>query len=231
VQIGVAAAAVLLLIVAIAAGGKGDREDPPADGGGDARAVLPGPTPAAGKELKVLFVVPSTGLFWQDYGPVKARLEKSGVTVTTLSGRGGRATLFPQPDNPAASVPVNGRLTDETDVGPFAAVVFCGKDTQEYASVPGPAQRAAKRLIQTARREGKLLAAICLGEVPLAEHGALDGKEVAYNETVAGKYGKNGEFTWKYNRSVLRDDLVLTASGPEDNLRFADALLEAIRPK
>ena len=100
--VGAAIAACALLVGGIiAAGGKKKDETPP-DNGGSAK-LAPGPGPSSSqpkgkdegrrgngtgktKDLKVLFVVPSDGVYGPDYFPVKTRLEQE-VKVVTASGK------------------------------------------------------------------------------------------------------------------------------------------------
>jgi serine/threonine-protein kinase len=188
-------------------------------------------------ELVVLFVIPSDGVWIPDYLPVRRRLEEPragkkpvrGETAATELGKDGRA----QGANPNNSVAINHKLTD---VNPkkFAAVVFTGKEVGEY--LDGAGARPAKDVIQGMHKDGKPVAAICVGQDVLLAHNVLKNRKAAESEWLV-KYTKRrgmlhtSSITWASDPVVTDrtgDRVVITASGDAYATQFADAILKEI---
>jgi len=251
----VAAAAILLTVVTLAvAGGRKKPEiaTTPADDSQTAANTNPGVKPLAKtnptrpsvpakevKEIKILYVLPSEGLWPADYQPVRDRLERSpGVKIVTASGTGKSDQLFQHDDNKGRPVAVDVQLRPDMDLTDYAAVVFCGVRTDEYIAVVGPtgssAAFAANRVIDKMLKGGKVVAAMCNGERILAMHFALKGKRASYSEAVVPKFlfllkdDFRGPITWE-RTPVVVDGKVVTASNHKDAEPFADALLKVLQ--
>jgi eukaryotic-like serine/threonine-protein kinase len=195
-KIGAAAVAGLVIVaIVIAAGGKKEQPPPPG-GGGDNTAdknkdgnpgtsgpspkdkqstgtnpFRPGQTGGIDKTLPLLYVVPSKGLWREDYDDVVDVLKQGGVTVVTVSGDGGKSTLQ---GNPREGITVDKRL-DEVNAAGFSAVVFCGFRIDEYIG-DGKHSATVAKLIKDLREQGKPVTAICVGVGVLASHDVLEEK-------------------------------------------------------
>ena len=129
-------------IIAVRAGKKNG--DPPDDPGAKLSPASPPPTGKrkdnpwvhGGKSVKgpkVLFVLPSKGVWLADYLPVRERLEAAGVTVETASTDGGSSKPLPNPRLPGEPVQIDHLLTSTFDTSSYAALLFCGAEANEYA--------------------------------------------------------------------------------------------------
>ena len=99
---------------------------------------------------------------------------------------------------------------------------------------PGPGDHATARVLAQAREKNIVLGGICTGQLVLAKHGVLDGKTVArskYSEEWAGTFGVPypPPGVTLEPVGVWTDGRVVTASGPESAVQFADALVAALR--
>jgi serine/threonine-protein kinase len=231
------AAAVLLAAVAVGLiAGKKKDEGPPK--GDDLAGVTPErPEPAAppkpnpfrpGDPKPVLYVVPSDGVYGPDYFPVVERLQGK-VAVKTASGRGGAARVDPpHPPGIADKIPVDLKLA-AADAADYSIVVFCGREVKEYLP-GGEAGTVTRRLLGAMRQQDKPVAAICVGQRVLIEHGLLDGKKAAYSPHLIDTFGKfeGHRIGWDEKAGVVTTDTrVITAGGPADARAFGNLLAEA----
>ncbi|MFO0803223.1 MAG: protein kinase [Gemmataceae bacterium] len=183
----------------------------------------PATPPVAKPAPRVLFVLPSRGLWMDDYLPVRKRLEANGVKVFTAAGPG---RSFPTKSNDAIETDLP--LRPEMDVSSYQAVVFVGQDVTEFVR-NGPGRYAAAAVIDKFLKQGSLVCAICEGQSALAAHGALNNKSVAAHPGTR-RYPpfESLPVTWE-EKSVLADGKLITASGPEHAVAFADAIFRALR--
>jgi len=187
---------------------------------------------------KVLYVLPSTGVWLHDYVPVRERLEVKGLTVVTASTDGDRSA----PDSKAEAkgadpVPIDIKLTETMDVSEYAAVVFAGNRFEEYTT--GRGARAVKALISRMQQTGRPVAAIGLGQGVLVGQSVLKGKRAAdcdplkrrFPELVDERSGIKWQPPGVVTDRTESTKLVVTASGGREALEFADAVFEAIKAK
>jgi serine/threonine-protein kinase len=182
------------------------------------------------KELKVLFVVPSSGVWLKDYEPVRKRLEQGGVKVVTASASSGYAELALVPENQGQPVRIDEKLTEDMDVASYSAVIFCGLTPDEYVE-KGNAAKAAMQVLAKMKESDKVIAAINQGEIVLILHGAVTGKRVSLNESVASKLPMDVRADKKINwqsAAVVIDGKIVTAAKPEDAVAFAEALIKVM---
>ena len=226
------AASALLIGVIIAATGKKKDETPPDNGGGAKLAPGQpkgktkddaGTVGGKSKDLTVLFVVPSDGVYGPDYFPVKKRPEKK-VKVVTASGKGTAASLY----GDMGTIEVELKLAD-ANPDDYAAIVFCGFKTDEYVNRPGA--NAVKQLLERMQKQGRTVTAICLGERVLITHGALNGKSAARSSALAHEFpGLANEPSVQFElKGVVESGNVITAGGPENATEFAEAILKALK--
>ncbi|HSQ58198.1 MAG TPA: DJ-1/PfpI family protein, partial [Gemmata sp.] len=240
----IAAAAVgviVIVAIAVAALGKKDR-DGSSDGNSASRGGSPiggGATPRGGEnpngqvngEIRpVLYVVPSRGVWKNDYLPVKKRLEDRGVKVVTASGDGGAALVH---DGNGETINVDKRL-DEVKAAEYSGIVFGGFRIDEYIA-GGPHSAQAGRLIDNFREQKKPVSAICIGLGVLVSHDVLKGKRAAKSFALKEHYPRlEGGVAWVSEDVVTAQDgpegssKLITAAGPEHASSFATALLKAL---
>jgi putative intracellular protease/amidase len=185
--------------------------------------------PAAAAKLpkRVLYVIPQRYLFLQDYQDVKVVLEARGIAVDTAATSLDRCTL-------AASSTEGDVFADFVlDAGvthdKYGAIVFAGKDTSPYEP-GGSHSRHVERLLGEFNAHGKLVAAICSGELVLAAHGQLNNRPASFNRFGHGwmmeKYpGCTAD--WR-QEPVVRDDTLITAGSFEEANDFANQIVAAL---
>jgi serine/threonine-protein kinase len=187
------------------------------------------PKPAA---VRVLYVLPPTGVHLSDYEPVRARLERKGVQVVTATPAGGSARA----DAPGPDIPIDVRLMRTLNAAEYAAVVFAGGAADEYIGT-GAGAADAKWLIEQMQTAGKPVAAIGVGIAVPAYHGVLRDKRVAHSTGLWNRYspfrnpwlGNASGIRWERSDIVI-DGRMITAMGDRDTKPddFADAVLRAI---
>ena len=138
------------------------------------------------KGPKVLFVLPSKGVWLADYLPVRERLEAAGVTVETASTDGGSSKPLPNPRLPGEPVQIDHLLTSTFDTSPYAALVFCGAEANEYA-FPNRGASAARSVIKQMVEHHKPVCAICLGQMALVANDVLRRKRAAESQLLYEK--------------------------------------------
>jgi protease I len=153
-----------------------------------------------------------------EYGTTREKLENEGHEIkvaassksTPARGMGGRMV---QPD-----------LTlEEVVVADYRAIIFIGGSgvIEEYFN-----NSRAHSICQEAVAQGKILAAICVAPVVLANAGVLNGKRT----TVFPGYESSirGRGAIYVNEEVVVDGLIITAKGPEASSAFAQKIAEKI---
>jgi protease I len=102
------------------------------------------------------------------------------------------------------------------------AVVFVGGNgAQEYWQDP-----KAHGLAREADKAGKIVSAICIAPVTLANAGLLKGKEATVWPSESGQIEGKGA---RYRKAgVVRDGRIVTADGPESAAAFGTKLVEAL---
>jgi len=143
-------------------------------------------------------------------------LKEAGAEVMVASSQQGKAKGML-----GKSVEVNTLIGDIT-VTNFDAIVFIGgTGAQEYFNSP-----IAHRLAQDAVFQRKVLGAICIAPVTLANAGVLKGKKATCFSSVKPLIGKAGALI--QNQSVVCDGSLITADGPQSASGFAAALVAAL---
>ncbi|MBN9523011.1 protein kinase [bacterium] len=226
------------------------RPSSPAAGKKAAEPVV-SPAPWKGGAPQVLFVLPAKGLWVGDYLPVRERLEAAGVGVKVAVGppppfgpfEPGYSYPAPEAGNEYPPVRADLKYYPGLDLTSFRAVVFVGKDVDEFVRPrpPGPGDKAkfgppkdgmqvTELVLRQARDRNLVLGGICTGQVVLAKHGLLDGKGVAESPFAAQLGGPylSPQIT-RERIGVRTDGRIVTASGPESAAAFADALVAALR--
>ncbi len=172
---------------------------------------------AAGLEGKrVVMVVAHRSFRDEELFKPMAILEKAGAEVAVASSSMERATGAlggtVQPD-----VLLKDVRSDDYD-----AVVFVGgTGAKEYWE-----DERAHAIAREAVDGGKVVGAICIGPVTLANAGVLRGRKATVWESEAERLKRGGAVYT--GRSVERDGRVITADGPESAEEFGRALVRAL---
>lgn len=233
-----------LCIGAIVAASANKKSDDPPD---DASAKLSSASPQSkgkrkdnpwvhggksGSAPKVLFVLPSKGVWLADYLPVRERLEAAGITVETASSDGRSSKPMHNPKLPGEPVQIDHPLTSTFDTSPYAALVFCGAEANEYA-FPNRGASAARSVIKQMVDSHKPVCSISLGQMALVANGVLRHKRAAGSESLFEKMpyltkSARSEINWVKER-VVASDKIITAATDADVIPFADAIMAALK--
>lgn len=178
----------------------------------------------------VLFLLPSNGLWHEDYGPARKTLEDAGHRVLVATPGGGHSmlhakSLLGKADRPA-SVPADLDLFN-VQLHQFDALVCVGADHDEFTSGDTPTSNAAMALVKLADRPDKWIVGICAGQHVLGAASLLVGKRVAR----PSEYFDNpaGMGAVPQPDAVVLDGRILTASTPGDSADAARQLVQAMK--
>lgn len=174
---------------------------------------------SARETYRLLFVIPSHGLYYNDYAMTKEAMLKHervmfdvaspSLEPSELTEHGGG--LRPRPD----------LLFANANAADYDAIIFTGYDTDEFTS--GPDAAHARRLIANLKSRGKPIAAICRGQQVLAELGELQGKRVAACEYVDA-YQTGGALV--ESPGVRTDGGVITGSADKNAVELIDQIVK-----
>lgn len=165
---------------------------------------------------KVVMIIPADGYRDEELSQPKAILERSGVEVkiasTTLNEVKGMLGAMVLPD----------MLVSDIDAINFDAIIFIGgMGAQQYWNDP-----LAWQLAQNAFNNNRIVAAICIAPVTLANAGILKGKRATVFSSEAGLLSAKGaNYT---GRPVERDGNIITASGPTAADEFGNEIVRAL---
>lgn len=171
----------------------------------------------AGK--KIVLIIASDGYRDEEFEQPKKVLASSGaeVIVASSSLEEARGTLGGKvkPDI----------LVDDIKVDDFDCIIFVGgSGSSEYWDNP-----TAHKIAKEAYNSGKIVAAICIAPVTLANAGLLENKRATVYSSEAGRLKNKGAiYTGK---GVEVDDNIITADGPGNAKKFADVLVKKLSGK
>lgn len=166
---------------------------------------------------KVLMVIASRDFRDEEYLKPREILEAQGVKITVAS-----STLE------VATGMLGGKvkpdiLLAEAKAEDFKAIIFIGgSGAKEYWQ-----DKKAHSLIHQALKMKKIVAAICIAPVTLAEAGVLSKKQATVWPSEARHLkGKGAVYT---GALVERDGNIITASGPKAAREFGQTILKALK--
>lgn len=169
----------------------------------------------AGK--KVVMIIAFRDFRDEEFSQPAAALSRAGATITVASSHKGTAEGML-----GRKVPVNVLISDVV-VSNFDAVIFVGGGgAQEYFK-----DSTAHRIARDAVAQGKLLGAICIAPVTLAEAGVLTGKRATAFPSTQSVLKKAGALVEPHG--VVRDGKLITADGPASADAFAEKIMEALK--
>ena len=231
--IGGGVAASLLITVGLIVGLSGNGKDRTTEPTPPSPGVSKSGTQVAASKKRVLFMAQSKELHYRDFFPVKARLEAGGLEVVTASTQKSEFCQIDTYGTYGGKERVKPDLTiDEIDPAKFDGVIFCGADVTEFVGWPRPEAFAPiQRLVTEMSKQGKVVAAICTGQKVLWELDSLRGRKAAVPalSRLTETDSKLKEITPVYQQKVVTDGNFITASGPDNAVPFADAIIAAIK--
>lgn len=166
---------------------------------------------------KILMVIASDNFRDEEYRRPRNIFEKEGAKVTVGSSglnisNGVKGMEKVKPDI----------LLKDVLISDYDAVVFVGgKGSREYFDDPA-AHNIAKEMLN----KNKIVSAICIGTVILANAGLLNNKKAAVFESEIDTIKNKGAIYT--GMPVEQDGRIITANGPEAADEFANKIVEAI---
>ena len=169
------------------------------------------------KNKTAVLIIASDKFRDEEYQKPKAILEREGVKVTTASSTLNEVTgMLGAKAKPTM-------LLKDIKTADFDAIVFIGgQGASEYWD-----NSTAHELARKTVENEKILAAICIAPVTLANARVLEGKKATSWPDVADKLKIKGV---KYStKHVEVDGKIITGSGPEAADEFGKALVKALQ--
>ncbi len=184
---------------------------------GYCQAKVRGKTVPALKGKKVLLIIASNNFRDEEFEVPKDLLEEQGVKVTvagsSLAQARGMLGLKAKADI----------LISQALAADYDGVVFVGgSGSREYFE-----NSAAHKIARDTIRRNKILAAICIAPVILANAGLLDSKKATVFTSEAQTIKARGAIYTA--EAVERDGKIITANGPEASTEFAHILINALK--
>ncbi len=168
---------------------------------------------------RVLLVIAQQGFQDYEYNEPKKILENAGIETKTASKTTseafGKLGARVKPDLALA----------RAHASDYDAIIFVGG--------PGAAayfdDEQALALAHDFEKAGKIVAAICIAPVILANAGILRGKHATVWPSEGANLREKGA---NYaNEDVVRDKRIITASGPQAARKFGETILKALKEK
>jgi protease I len=176
-----------------------------------------------GEEVKrvdnkqVLMIIAPENFRDEEYFDTKQVLESYGAKVTTASSKSGSVrSMF------GKTVNVENSLSD-IDVKKYDAVVFIGGSGAEVYFD----NKYALKIAEDAYKNNKVVAAICIAPVILANAGILDGKKATVWDGEYVDKLEEGGATYT-GESVTKDGKIITANGPHAAKQFGIEIVKAL---
>jgi len=166
---------------------------------------------------KAVMIIPAQGYRDEELAQPKAILEAAGIEVKVAS------TTFEEVKGMLGGKVKPDILISDISVANFDAIIFVGgMGAEQYWNDP-----LAHQLARSAFGDNKIVAAICIAPVTLANAGILSGKRAAVSPS-EGKLliAKGAKYT---GRPLEVDGNVITAAGPAAATDFGDEIVKALR--
>lgn len=170
---------------------------------------------------KALLIVAQTDFQPVEYRDTRAELEKEGIEVKTASFEEGEAAA-----KDGSRIEVDAAI-DEVDTNDYDAVVLIGG--------PGAARQLVGNqdvinLIKSADNDHKIIGAICIAPVVLAQARVLnERKATVWNEDGKQKEILGAEGAFYTEQDVVIDTRIVTANGPEAAAEFGKTVAKLIK--
>lgn len=164
---------------------------------------------------KILMVLAPKDFRDEEYFEPKKIFEDKGYTVVTATLNHGECYGML---GGKAKAELN--LAD-VDVSNYSAAVFVGGEGSKIFFQNNHALALAK----AAYNQGKIVAAICIAPMILANAGILSGKKATIWPGMKDDLGKSAIYTGK---NLEIDGKIVTVSGPDASTRFAEAIISLL---
>jgi deglycase len=169
------------------------------------------------REMKVAFIIAPKDFRDEEYFQPKVILQAKGIAVSTIakgdpvevSGtRGGKAHI-------------DGSFKDLTPQNYDGIIFVGGEGAKKYID-----DKKIHKIINQFIEADKVVGAICIAPLILANSGVLKGKKAtAFSENEKDIKKAKAKFVKK---SVVIDDKIVTASGAEAAIAFGEAVIKAL---
>ena len=175
-------------------------------------------------DKKIAIIIAFKNFRDEEYFIPRKILEEAGAKIEVVSNEVGTALGVE-----GLQVNTNTKLSD-LDISNFDAVVFVGGP----GALDNLNNQDSYRVIREAVKQNKVLAAICISPVILAEAGVLNGKKATVWTNPLNKEPKkileeNGAIFTEQN--VVVDGNIITANGPDAAAEFGKKLVEILVSK
>ncbi|MEW6619148.1 MAG: DJ-1/PfpI family protein [bacterium] len=165
---------------------------------------------------KVVMIIAGINFRDEEYKVPRAILEKAGVEIKVASS-------VTKPCRGVLGMTVTpDMLISEINVGDYEAIIFVGGGgSSEYWN-----NETALSIARECIKLDKLLCAICIAPVTLANAGVLNGKKATvFSSEIARLKNKGVNYT---GRDVEIDGKIITANGPAAAGKFGEAIAKAL---
>lgn len=178
-------------------------------------AAMRAPATLSGK--KVLMIIAADGFQDEEFGQPYNLMTQLGATVKLACSRKGTVKgIFGCQVTPDL-------LVGECKADDYDAIVFIGgPGASEYFNNP-----EAHALVRAAAAKGKVLGAICIAPVTLANAGVLKDKKAAVFPSEQDQLVSHGARLVREN--VVVDGRIITAVGPQAAREFAEAIVRLLQ--
>ncbi|HDP70112.1 MAG TPA: DJ-1 family protein [Actinobacteria bacterium] len=169
------------------------------------------------EKMKVLMIIASNNFRDEEYDEPRKILEANGAEVIVASSSSsiakGMLGMTVKPDI----------LVDDVVVGDYDAIIFVGgSGADEYYT-----NQKALSIAKEAVNSGKVLGAICIAPVTLANAGVLDGKEATVFSSKAAQLRAKGAIY--VNEDVVQAGKIITARGPQAASVFGQTIIDTMK--
>ncbi len=172
-------------------------------------------------DKKILIIIAFSDFQDYEYGKTREILESQGAEIILASSNRGEAV-----GKFGTKVKIDFSL-DNVKTEDFEAIIFVGGP----GAIGYQDDLQAHRIIQEAVAQNKILAAICIAPLILAQAGALKGKKATvWSSSTDRAPIEELEQTGAIfvAQDVARDGKIITANGPKATETFARTILEAL---
>lgn len=166
---------------------------------------------------KILFVIANNLFRDEEYLQPKEVLTKGGMSVVTASSKSDVSTGML-----GAKVKPEILLSNVKEEDYNAIVFIGGSGSSEYFN-DSLAHSLAKKFLAN----NKIVAAICIAPSTLANAGLLKGKNATCYPSEAPNLREKGAMVT--DKPVVRDGLIITATGPSAATEFGHTILESLK--
>lgn len=170
--------------------------------------------------MKVLYVIAQDKFKDVEYLKPKEMFEKENIEVVTAAKEKAQATGV---DGAIVDVDI---AIEDVNMDDYAGIVIAGGAGSMTLKGYDPLQK----ILYEARKDGKIIAAICLAPLILADAGLL----MKVSATVWDSEGKqinelrNGGALY-FEEDVVEDRIFVTANGPHAAETFADSIIQKLQ--